>query len=73
MRIIEMPSGRVVGDLAEMDETSMEVTSDGDRNRFGPWRIAVDHQLLSILESSQVSLHEPAVPPIPKGMFAENA
>ncbi|WP_428305665.1 hypothetical protein [Lacipirellula sp.] len=67
MRIIEMPSGRVVGDLAEMEETSMEVTSDDDRKRFGPWRIAVDYHLLSILERSQVTLHELAVPPIPKG------
>lgn len=67
MRIIEMPSGRVVGELAETDETSREVTSDHERKEFGPWRIAVDYHLLSTLEGSKVTLADLAVPPIPKG------
>ena len=66
MQIIEMPSARVVGELAEMEETSIEVTSDNERKEYGPWRIAVDYHLLSILEGSNVRLLDLAVPPIPK-------
>jgi hypothetical protein len=42
MQIIEMPSARVVGELAEMEETCIEVTSDNERKEYGPWRIAVE-------------------------------
>jgi hypothetical protein len=67
MRIVEMPSGRVVGELADTEETCFEVTSNGQRKRFGSWRIAVDYRLVSILDHSTVSLADLAVPPIAKG------
>ena len=65
-RIVEMPSGRVVGELSDVDDTGSEVTSDLRYKEYRPWKIAVDYTLFALLEKQGIPLSDVAVQPIPK-------
>lgn len=66
-RIIELPKGKIVGELACLDEASLHAHGNFDVKAYAPWRVAVDYELIGILEQQGVSLFDIAVPPIPKG------
>lgn len=64
-RIIELPSGKVVGELADLDDAAFESSSDLDiETGESPFRVGVDYRLLEILESSGHNLMDIVVRPI---------
>src|SRR5690349_20259353 len=67
MRLLELPTGRIAGELLNIHEGSADYTSYGERpNDDAPWLVAVDYSLLHMLAEQGVDLMSLVVEPTPQ-------